>query len=256
MNWIMDKHSLVQGWGGPTAGKVANHIAPDSLLNNVLVEFAPYKTPGDRGSLARAKAALRGSKYDTERNGMCTAKECKGVLLLADTRAVDEAMLPVIQASAKKIGISFTVRTIEGAYPTIQTPSKNIPLAERPGWGKDYGDPFTFFNPLFDGRTIIASGNTNYSLVGITPATARKLGVKGNVRNVPSVNADLDRCSRLTGRPRVVCYAALDRKLMTQVVPWVPYFWQYVTRIVSKDVTKYEFDQFSSTPAYAHMAVQ
>jgi hypothetical protein len=43
---------------------------------------------------------------------------------------------------------------------------------------------------------------------------------------------------------------------MTQVVPWVPYFWQYVTRIVSKDVTKYEFDQFSSTPAYAHMAVQ
>ena len=43
---------------------------------------------------------------------------------------------------------------------------------------------------------------------------------------------------------------------MTQVVPWVPYLWSYVTRITSKNVTKYEFDQFSTTPAYAHIAVK
>ena len=255
MNWIMDKHALVQAWGGPTIGKVANHIAPDPLLGNLLSEYAPYKTAGDRGNLAKAKAALRGSKYDTGKNGLCSAKECKEVLLIADTRSVDEKMLPVITSSAKKIGITFTVRTVEGAYPTIQTPSNNVPIAERPGWGKDYSDPFTFFSPLFDGRTIIASGNTNYSLVGITPKTAAELKVKGNVRNVPNINADLDRCSKLTGGARTACYARIDRKLMTQVVPWVPYLWQYVTRITSKNVTKYEFDQFSSTPAYAHMAV-
>ena len=67
-------------------------------------------------------------------------------------------MLPVIQADATKIGITFTVRTINGAYPTIQTPSKNVPIAERPGWGKDYADALTFFTPLFDGRTIIPNG--------------------------------------------------------------------------------------------------
>ena len=43
---------------------------------------------------------------------------------------------------------------------------------------------------------------------------------------------------------------------MTQVVPWVPYLWSKVTRITSKNVTKYEFDQFATTPAYAHMAVK
>ena len=29
MNWIMDKQALVQGWGGPTIGAVANHIVPN-----------------------------------------------------------------------------------------------------------------------------------------------------------------------------------------------------------------------------------
>jgi ABC-type transport system substrate-binding protein len=256
MNWVVNKNGLVQAWGGPTIGKVAHHIIPDPLLNNQLVEFAPYRTAGDRGSLAKAKAAMRGSKYDTEKNGMCSAKECKGVLLVIDTRHVDEKMLPVLTASARKIGITFTVRAIEGAYPTLQTPSKNVAITERPGWGKDYSDPFTFFSPLFDGRTIIPSGNTNYPLVGITPKQAKALGVKGNVNNVPSVNADLDRCSRLAGQPRVTCYANLDRKLMTKVVPIVPYLWSYVTRINSKNVTKYEFDQFATTPAYAHMAVK
>ena len=162
MNWIMDKAALVQAWGGPTIGAVANHIVPDSIFNNQLADYRPYGTPGDHGDLAKAKAAMMGSKYDTSKNGMCDAPQCHGVLLLADTRQVDTKMLPVIEADAKKIGITFTVRTINGAYPTIQTPSKNIPIAERPGWGKDYADALTFFTPLFDGRTIIPKGNTNY----------------------------------------------------------------------------------------------
>ena len=131
-------------------------------------------------------------------------------------------MLPVIEASAKKIGITFAVRTVEGAYPTIQTVSKNVPIAERPGWGKDYADPYTFFSPLFDGRTIIPTGNTNYSLVGITPAQCKAMKVTGNCANVPSINADLDKCANLVGKSHIACYASLDRKLMTQVVPWVP----------------------------------
>jgi len=165
---------------------------------------------------------------------MCVAKECKNILLVADARAVDPGMVSTIQQDAKKIGITFTVRTINGAYPTIQTVAKNVPMSERPGWGKDYADALTFFNPLFDGRTIIPNGNTNYSLVGITPAQCKTLKVTGNCTNVPNV----------------------DKTLMTSVVPWVPYLWSYVTRITSKNVTHYQFDQFSTTPAYAQIAVK
>ena len=60
----------------------------------------------------------------------------------------------------------------------------------------------------------------------------------------------------LVGAAHTACYAQLDKKLMSQVVPWVPYLWSKVTRITSKNVTKYEFDQFATTPAYAHMAVK
>ena len=48
----------------------------------------------------------------------------------------------------------------------------------------------------------------------------------------------------------------LDKTLMTKIVPWVPYLWANVTRIVSTNVTKYEFDQFGTTPSFAHIAVK
>ena len=113
--------------------------------------------------------------------------------MIGDTRALDNRMIPVIQASAKKIGITFTVRQINGAYTTIQTTSKNIPISERPGWGKDYADASTFFDALFASTSIIPDGNTNYSLVGITPQInqQKKLGVTGDLTNVPSIDPDI-----------------------------------------------------------------
>jgi len=48
----------------------------------------------------------------------------------------------------------------------------------------------------------------------------------------------------------------IDKYLMTNVLPWVPYMWSYVTRITSKNVTHYQFDQFATTPAYANISVR
>jgi peptide/nickel transport system substrate-binding protein len=178
------------------------------------------------------------------------------VLLISDTRSVDPGMVSTIEQDAGKIGITFTVRQVNGAYPTIQTVAKNIPISERPGWGKDYADALTFFTPLFDGRNIIPTGNTNYSLVGITPSQCKTLKVTGNCTNVPSINKQLDTCSVLIDPAREKCYEALDKYLMTKVVPWVPWMWSTVTRITSTNVTHYQFDQFSTTPAYSMISVK
>lgn len=263
MNWIVDKSALRQIWGGPTVGDIANHIVPDSLFGGALADYAPYKTAGDHGNVAKAMAAMKGSKY-ADSSGMCVAKECKGVLLIADARAVDPGMVNTLEQDAGKIGITFTVRTINGAYPTIQTVAKNVPIAERPGWGKDYADALTFFSPLFDGRTIIPTGNTNYSLVGITPGQCKTLKVVGDCSpynaktglGVPSVNKQLDACAKLLDPARSTCYENLDKYMMTNVVPWVPWMWSSVTRITSNNVTHYQFDQFSTTPAYSQISVK
>jgi peptide/nickel transport system substrate-binding protein len=254
MNFIIDKAALRQTRGGPTAGQIATHILPDTMSGPALQEYDPYATPGEHGSVAKAKAAMKGSKYSNG-NGMCDASACKHVLLISDTRGIDAPTVTTILQDAKKIGITFTVRTINGAYPAIQTVAKNIPFAERTGWGKDYADPVTFFKPLFDGRTIIPTGNTNYSLVGITPAQCKTLHVTGDCTNVPSVDADLDRCAPLTGLARQTCYDNLDEKLMTKVVPWVPFLWSDTIHITSKNVTHWAYDQFGGSIGYAHVAV-
>src|ERR1700759_4787278 len=177
MKYIMDKTALRLAWGGPIEGQVATHIVPPVLYGGGLSEYDPYATPNESGDLQKAMAEMKQSKYDPGKTGKCTASACKGVLMIGDTRSLDNRMIPIIQADAKKIGITFTVRQINGAYTTIQTPSKNIPFSSRPGWGKDYADASTFFDVLFSSQATIPQGNTNYSLVGVTPQlnTQKKL---------------------------------------------------------------------------------
>ncbi len=262
MNFIIDKAALRQAWGGPAVGQIANHIVPDSIFGGALSDYAPYKSIGDHGSVVKARLAMKGSEYSNS-SGMCVAKVCKNVLLISDARAVDPSMVATMQQDAAKIGITFTVRTINGAYPTIQTVAKNVPISERPGWGKDYADALTFFSPLFDGRNIIATGNTNYSLVGITPKQCTALKVTGDCQpfnkktgvGVISVDKQLDTCSKLIDPARTTCYENLDKYLTTGVVPWVPWMWSTVTRITSSNVKHYQFDQFSTTPAYSQIAL-
>jgi peptide/nickel transport system substrate-binding protein len=256
LNWITDKAALQKAWGGAIPGAIATHIVPPVLYNNGLTEYDPYATNGEAGDLAKAQAEMKKSKYDPGHTGKCTASACKGVLMIADTRSVDKTMVPILQADAAKIGITYTVRSINGAYPTIQTPSKNIPIAERPSWGKDYADPYTFFALLFDGKAIIKSGNTNYSLVGVTPEMAKSVGATGSVNNVPTVDPDIAKCGEKLSQDRTNCWEGVDRKLMEQVVPWVPYLWPNNVFIIGPQVTHWNYDQFTDGPAYSAVAVK
>jgi peptide/nickel transport system substrate-binding protein len=255
MNLIIDKASLQKAWGGTVAGSIATHVTPDPMLNNVLKGYDPYKTPGSAGSVALAEKAMKGSKYSTKGDGKCDAAACKNVLLVSDERAVDGRMLPIIQADAAKIGITFKVRSVNGAYPVIQTPKNNIPISDRSSWGKDYADPGTFFTELFLSNTILPSGNGNYSLVGLTPAIAKAVHASGNVNGVPSADSLILRCDTLSGDVRTACWASADRLIMTKVVPWVPYFSTNNVFITGPKVTHWQYDQFSDGTAYSQVSV-
>jgi peptide/nickel transport system substrate-binding protein len=255
MNWIIDRAALQKAWGGAVSGVVAGHEIPPTVLHGKLTKYYPFKTPGDHGSLAKAKAEMAKSKYATSK-GVCTAKECKGVLLITDVRAVDKLILPTVESNAAKIGITFTSRSVNGAYPVIQTTSKNIPISTRPRWFKDYADPSTFIDPLFKGSSMIPSGNTNYSLVGLKSSQVKSLGITGSTKNVPSIDKAADRCGRLLGNARTNCYAAVDKVLTTQIVPWIPYMWARTVTILSPTVTKWNFDQNAGFTALAHVAVK
>jgi peptide/nickel transport system substrate-binding protein len=263
LNWIVDKAGLRQLDGGPTTGAIANHIVPDTIFGGQMSDYAPYKTPGDHGSVAKAKAAMKGSKYSNG-DGMCDASVCKGILLVTDARDIDRSFATLLSEDLKKIGITLDVHQVNGAFPVLQTVAKNTPIEDLLAWGKDYADAATFFQPLFDGRTIIPSGNTNFSLVGITGSQCKAMKVTGDCNpfnaktglGVPSVNAQLDKCSALIDPARTSCWEALDRYLTGTAAPWVPWGWENVTSITSNNVTHYQYDQFSTGPAWEAIAVK
>ena len=66
----------------------------------------------------------------------------------------------------------------------------------------------------------------------------------------------MNNCQAITEvEQRVTCFVDLDKKLMEEAVPWVPYLWNKVVVITAPSVTKYEFDQFSTEMSITEIAV-
>jgi peptide/nickel transport system substrate-binding protein len=260
-NLIMDKAALVQAWGGATSGVVATHIAPPTVLNNVLGEdYNPYATPDNKGDEAKAKDEMKQSKYDSNKDGVCDAPQCKDLVMINRNVKPWTDSEPIVQSSLAKIGIGVKPRELasSAAYTTIQTVKNAIPIALNAGWGKDYADPYTFFGILFASSGIIATGNTNYPLVGLSKAQGEKFGLKNVPDNIPNVDSDIKTCQAIPttdADQRTNCWADLDKKLMETAVPWVPYLWNKVLTVVAPSVTKFEFDQFSTQISFTQIAV-
>jgi peptide/nickel transport system substrate-binding protein len=254
-NFVMDKDGLQRAWGGPTAGEIAGHIVPDTMLNGLLDSYNPYGSADNTGDVDKAMAEVKQSKYDTNGDGKCDeSPECQGVLEVGSNTPPNTDMLPVVENSLEKIGITLDAREVADAYTPIQTVERQIPISIRPGWGKDYADAFTFVGFLFDGRNILCTGNTNYSLVGMQKDKADECGVP-YAGNIPGVDDGIDACSPTVGDERVQCWADLDKRLMEDVVPWVPYLDAAAVWGTSPAVVKWEFDQFATTVAWSRIAI-
>ncbi len=254
LNWVMDKAGFQRAWGGPTKGAIANHIVPDTMFNGDLDDYAPYGTENDAGDVDKAKEEMKQSKYDTNQDGMCDAPECSGVLFVNRNTPPWTDMEPIIEQGAAKVGIKLNTREFEDAYPVIQDTGKKVPVSAVPGWGKDYADPSTFM-VLFDSRSILPQGNVNYSLVGLTPELAKKDKIEGTLTDIPSIDADIDKCNVLLDAERLTCWEDMDKNLMENIVPWVPYLDATNVDTIGPAVSKYEYDQFSGTTAYSRVAV-
>ncbi|MBW3594035.1 MAG: hypothetical protein KY391_00540 [Actinobacteria bacterium] len=255
-NHIMDKDFLVRTWGGDILGEVATHILPDDMLGGALESFDPYASRNHAGDVAAARRAMAKSSYDRDADGICDAAACKDVLHVTRSSPPWPAMSGIIGSSFAKIGIALETRAEHDAYSVIQKLPNNVPITSAPGWVKDYPDPFSFIGFLFDGRNIRRPANTNYAMVGLTREHAAELDIDAPARPVPSVDAAIDRCvATLDDQARTDCWADLDRMLMTEVVPWIPYLDANKLIVTSDAVTPYEFDQFSGEISFAHIGI-
>jgi peptide/nickel transport system substrate-binding protein len=262
-NWVMDKQGILQAWGGSTIGEIATHNIPPIVLGGKLPasEYNPYPSEGNRGDEAKAKEEMKQSKYDTDKDGVCDAAACSNLVMINRNVNPWTDSEAVVVSSLEKIGIKVKPRQLasSAAYTTIQTVKNMIPIALNAGWGKDYADPYAFVGALFDSRSIIGTGNTNYPLLGLKPEQAAELGIKyPEGVTIPSVDADVDACQKIPNTDadqRNQCFADIDKKMMEESVPWIPYLWVNNITVTGKTVTKFEFDQYSGYLSFTQMAV-
>jgi peptide/nickel transport system substrate-binding protein len=254
LNWALDKAGMRQLRGGPTTGDIAGHIWVDSLENNLLADYNPYATPNDAGDMDKAKAEMAQSAYDSNQDGVCDDPVCDGVVAITDREDPYPKQAALMGPIFEELGIKMDVKQLERTtmYNKCNDANSHHAICLGPAWGKDYADGYTFGGPLFD-----SSGNwpscCNYDLLG---ASAKELSDWGyDVTSVPSVDAKVDECSAAEGDVRFQCWADLDKQLMEEIVPWIPYLFDKNNDIISESVVNYSFDQFAGLAAFDQMAV-
>ena len=70
------------------------------------------------------------------------------------------------------------------------------------------------------------------------------------------MDAEISECIALVGGKQTQCWAALDQRLMEEIVPWVPYLSPVEARIVSNRVDSISIDQLTTLPAIDRIALK
>ena len=253
VNLVIDKVGLRTLLGGETKGELTGHIMPDSLQNGQLDTYDPYATPGSTGDVEAARDEIALSVYGNE-DGICVDPACKGVLSFTVNQQAYEDQAALIADNLDEIGITLDVKALEIStmYSKCADPSVHMGVCLALSWYKDYADGYTFAIPLFGSVSIFPSC-CNDPLVGASEALLRKNGY--DPVSVPNVDAQLEECARTVGDARFECWAALDRLLMEEVVPWVPWLSSNGVWITSERILAFSYDQSSALPALDRVSV-
>lgn len=256
--WLLDRSALRNTMGGPLAGRVATHIVPSYLLGGRLQNYDPFATPGEHGSVGKARAELALSKYAT-RHGRCIARVCKNVVLnpLGNSAfyAAGLRMVPLLEQMGARLGITFKSREKDASRLSEPRFLDGVGLVPNYDWPDDFPDPASFIDRSFSG-TQINSFNFDVSLLGLTAAKAKRLGITGAVRKVPSLDKAIAGCDAAPTDTRLGCYATLDETLTSRIVAWIPLLARNRVTILGPQVAHWAFDQSDGTTAFAHVAVK
>jgi len=108
----------------------------------------------------------------------------------------------------------------------------------RAGWCADYYDPFNYTNVLFDGKSLTALNNVNFSYM-----------------NVAKENAAMEKAAKLSGGARKTAYAKIDKDLVGTYAAALPYDLIGARILVANTVSNYTYNGFQTSPALNALSV-
>jgi peptide/nickel transport system substrate-binding protein len=216
-----DRTALRKAFGGPLTGDIPTHWIPPGQPG--FDEAGGTAGPGldflakPEGDMALAaeymkKAGYASGKYDGG----------KTFTAVSDSATQQKNVGEVAQAQFAKLG--FNVKTRYVVRSTMYTKFCQVPASEPDicpsvGWLKDFADPETLLDAVFNGKNILPQANSNFSLLNDKTANAQM--DKAEIVNDPTQRAQ--------------AWGEVD-KTLTGLAPGIPWLWDKQPVLESKNV--------------------
>ncbi|HEX6390236.1 MAG TPA: ABC transporter substrate-binding protein [Solirubrobacteraceae bacterium] len=217
-----DRERLRAARGPAAIGKIATHFIPPGVPG-----FA--EAGGDAGPIPELYGHTRGNRAlmaDYFRKAGYKGGRYRGkARLLVVGANVRPGSTQAREAARQLRSMGFRTRLKlvqqDAVYTEwCQQPRKRVAVCASTGWFKDFNDPQSMLQPLFDGRWITRNGGNN-NLAEL---------------NVPAINRAMSSASVLPPGPqRLAAWAGVDKQIMA-AAPAVPFLWDVSHFVQSADV--------------------
>src|SRR3954454_4612560 len=216
-----DRNALRQAFGGPLTGKIPTHWIPPGQRG--FEEAGGDQGPGvdflakPEGDMALAAEYMKKAGYPS---GKYTGNNTFSAV--SDSATLQKNVSEVAEAQFAKLG--FKVKTRYVVRATMYTKFCQVPKSEPDvcpsvAWLKDFADPETLLNPVFNGNNILDVSNSNFSL--FDNHALNDAMDKAEVINDPA--------------KRNQAWGAIDKQV-TELSPSIPWLWDKQPVLQSKNV--------------------
>jgi peptide/nickel transport system substrate-binding protein len=217
---VLNREALRLTRGGVAIGTLATHFIPPGVggfdqaggFSGAGYDF--YANP--TGSVTIAESYMRKAGYPT---GRYTGPP---LLAIADNQAPASNTAEAIQSQLSAIGVRLTLREV--AHQTLLSkfcgvPKAAVAICPTLSWDPDFPDGQSMIDPVFNGKNIVPTGNTNVSQA-----------------NDPALNKQMDAAEALTNPvARAQAWGKLDREVTAQAYAAV-WLWDNDVVLASKNV--------------------
>jgi len=205
---VIDRNALRLTRGGPAVGTVATHFISPGLPG--FDQAGGTAGPGDdfyanpNGNLQLAESYMRKAGYPS---GKYSGPP---LLTVADNQPPASNTAEAVQSQLSQLGFTLTFREVPHATMLskfCEVPKSKVAICPNLGWGKDFSDSQSMIDPVFNGKNIVPSGNTNMAQA-----------------NDPTLNAQMDQAEQIIPpAQRATAWANLDKAVTGQayVVTWL-----------------------------------
>jgi peptide/nickel transport system substrate-binding protein len=210
VNYAIDRTAMNKISGGDLSGEPWSSILPRVLDGNEKGDIYPY-TP----DTAKAKQLITESGVKTP----------IAITVTIGTRPPQPDLGQEIKSDLDAVGFKVTLQKLPAAkyYGYISDPKNKVQLGWA-GWGEDYPDAVTFFNPLL--KSTSAGGGSNY----------------GQVQD-KNLDAQIDKVNLMPlGDARFNAWAKLSTDYTTSNAPWAVYRSNKVPAFVSTRLKGYAYN--------------